>query len=210
LADKIFITYFMEDVAQEAFIKSLVTRIAAQEGITGNRLLFDRRTASGGYVSIAKFRAFVRDYSEQLWALNRILVVVRDTNCMRHNERLKELKAPLKDHGLGSDDRIAFALPDPHIERWYVTDQKAFNDVVGQNAAPPMPRQKCGKNYWKNILHKALQAAGIESRIGGSEYGGPIAATVNISQLEKADSSFKKFADDLRRAFKVVQSTGSL
>ena len=208
MADRITITYFMEDVAHEAFIRPIVQRIAQEEGI--GRVLSDVRCARCGYSAIGQFRTFVEGYSHLLWAPDRMLVVVRDCNCMKYNERLKEMKAPLTDMGLGSDDRVVFALPDPHIERWYIADQNAFNDVVGPRTAPPMPRRKCGKNYWKNILHKALEIAGIKSRSGGSEYGGRIAATVNVSDLEGADRSFKKFANDLRRAFRRLQSTSDL
>jgi len=194
----------MEDVAQEAFIRSIVQRIAEEEGIGG--FSSDVRCARGGYRAIGEFRSFVEEYARLLWAPNRMLVVARDSNCMKYNQRLKEMKAPLTDSGLGSDDRVVFALPDPHIERWYVADQRAFNEVIGPNTAPPMPRKKCGKNSWKSILQKSLMDAGIKSRSGGSEYGGSIAAVVNTDDLGKADSSFKKFADSLRRAFKLVRS----
>jgi hypothetical protein len=204
LADKITITYFMEDAAHEAFMRSIVQRIAKQEGIT--RVSSDVRSARGGFKMIGVFKSFVREYSELLWSLDRVLVVIRDCNCMTHNKRLKELKEPLIGLGLGVEDRVVFGLPDPHIERWYIADQRAFNQVIGAHAAPPVPRVKCGKNAYKNILRQALETAGIKSRSGGSEYGGPIAAVVNTDDLQKADHSFKRFADDLRRAFKQVQS----
>jgi hypothetical protein len=78
--------------------------------------------------------------------------------------------------------------------------------VFGKGAAPKRPQHKCGKDRYKDILARSVAETRIRSRLGGPEYGGEIARAVDLSVLSDADKGFKRFADDLRRAFKQVQS----
>ena len=103
-------------------------------------------------------------------------------------------------------DRLVFAVPDPHIERWYLADQRAFNEAVGPAAAPEMPRYKCEQDFYKQLLLDRFAAANVSTLSVGPEFGRPIADKIDFKALERADrKGFKKFTDDLRRAFKQVQ-----
>lgn len=60
--DRIRILYFLEDRAQERFVKALVERIAKEESLPAVSLLHDVRSARGGAKIIGEFKTFVKDF----------------------------------------------------------------------------------------------------------------------------------------------------
>lgn len=92
---------------------------------------------------------------------------------------------------------LVFAIPNPHIERWYLEDQGAWVQVLPGARAKKI-KYKCERDRYKNELKKAIRAAGVEPLLGGAEYGEEIAKALNSQQL---DRSFQDFWRDLRREF---------
>ncbi len=202
LADKITIIYFLEDRAQEGFIRALVERVAKEDGIPSDGLKHSVRSARRGSRVIAEFRNFLKD-SRRVGSSGADLIVVSiDGNCKGHNDRVKQLSKYLRPADW-FQSRILYAVPDPHIERWYLMDQKAVRDGIGLTKPPEMPPYKCKKGHYKQILNQALRQAGIQSLLGGPEYAEKIIG--NISDLKlfaEKNTGLEKFIQDLRKGFR--------
>jgi hypothetical protein len=193
------VLYFLEDRAQEGFIRALVNRIVQDLPIPVESLQHDIRSARGGSTVIPEFEKFMKDSTRFSPSTISLLVVAIDGNCKGYNNRIKQLKKCMSEtHPLV--DKIAFAIPDPHIERWYIMDQRAFKNGVGVDSAPKMPPYKCDKEYYKNLLRNALINCGVSSLFGGSEYAENIVRSiVSIETLLRQDNSFKNFVEDVKR-----------
>jgi hypothetical protein len=196
------ILYFLEDRAQEGFIKALVNRIAHDIPISVNNFSHDIRSARGGSTVIPEFKRFMKDTMQISPSDVDLLVVAIDGNCKGHNERVRQLKGyvnPL--HPLRS--KIVYAVPDPHIERWYMMDQRAFKNGVGIDRAPDMPPYKCKKDYYKSKLRQALAESDVSSLLGGAEYAEDIVSNMeSLDSLFNQNAGFQNFIEDLRNFFR--------
>ncbi len=209
MVEEVIVLYFVEDPAQESFITTVIRRIAAGEGIPAQRVSLSGWAVQDGSKAIAEFRHFVQEAGDDLWASADIFVVGFDANREGVSERRKQLRMITKPLDIALQDRIAFAVPDPHIERWYLEDQQAFNSVFGPGSAPAMPSYRTDKDYYKLLLHDAIARTGHDSLLGVSAYGEDIALAVKFDVLSN-DRGFKLFRKDLRRAFRRLQSTSDL
>jgi hypothetical protein len=192
------ILYFLEDRAQEGFIKALVNRIANDLHIPSSSLVNDVRSARGGSTVITEFERFMKDTMQSRSSEVDILIVSIDGNCKGYKKRVKQLLGYIKlSHPL--KNKVVFAVPDPHIERWYLMDQRAFKNGVGIDRAPQMPAYKCKKDYYKNLLHQALADSDISSLFGGAEYAENIVSNIeSLDSLFNQNAGFKNFIEDLR------------
>lgn len=204
MADPIVILYFVEDPAQESFISTLISRIAEGEGTSSHQISLSGWAAQDGSRAILEFEQFVRASGSGLWGCADIFVVGFDGNKLGVNERRKQLSAITEPLDLALKDRIVFAIPDPHIERWYLEDQRAFNCVFGPGSAPTMPPYRSSKDYYKQIAHSAISSAGHDSLLGVSPYGEDLALAVDLNVLSR-DRGFELFLRDLRAAFKQLR-----
>jgi hypothetical protein len=203
--DKIKILYFLEDRAQEGFITALVKRIANELEIASNTLVHDIRSARHGSKAITEFRAFIKDTKKGELIHGDFLVVSIDGNCKGHEDRIKQLKKYIKSNH-PFNERVVYAVPDPHIERWYLMDQKALKAGIGLDKAPSSPSYECkrGKSHYKQILRKALKDSNISSLFGGPEYAEKIVDHIeNLESLSQQNAGFKAFIDDLKRMFRL-------
>jgi hypothetical protein len=66
---------------------------------------------------------------------------------------------------------LVCAVPDPHIERWYLEDQRALKAVL-PGARPPKLSYRCERGRYKQARRQAIRDAGVEPLLGGAEYGG--------------------------------------
>lgn len=202
--DKIRILYFLEDRAQEGFVKALVERIAEEESIPVSSLVHNVRSARGGYRIIREFRNFLRDTVRVGTAEADLLIVAIDGNCKGYNERVTQLKKYIKaTHPF--KDKVVYAVPDPHIERWYIIDQRAFKNGVGLDKAPDLPVYKCKKDYYKQVLYQALKTSDVHPLLGGVEYAERIVKNIeNLETLGRQNAGFQTFVEDLKRMFKDI------
>ena len=203
MADKIRVLYFLEDRAQERFIKALVERIAKEESIPLNLLIHDIRSARGGSRVINEFRNFMKGLKVDTPGID-LLVVAIDSNCEGYQERRKQLEKYIATPGFR--DKVVLAVPDPHIERWYIMDQRAFKSGVGINKSPELPAYKCGRHYYKQILFKVLKESNVSSVLGGAEYAERIVEKIkDVDALGKHEPGFRNFIQDLRRILKIAR-----
>ncbi len=199
MADKIRVLHFLEDIAQEGFITALVKRVASDESIASGCIDHDIRSARGGSKVTTEFRRFLKDTERSTVAETDFLVVAVDGNCQGYEERVKRLKKCIKgNHPFNG--KVVYAVPDPHIERWYLIDQRALKTGVGLDKAPALPKYKCEKDYYKQLLRQALRDANINSLLGGVEYAERIVENIQrLESLSQGDAGFGVFVRDLKR-----------
>lgn len=197
--DKIRILYFLEDRAQEGFIKALVERIADEVSIVRDSLIHDIRSARGGSRIITEFKEFRRD-TTRVGAMDiDFLVVAIDGNCKGYHDRTKQLDKKIKSNH-PFKERVVYAVPDPHIERWYLMDQRALKAGVGLDSVPSLPPYKCKKDHYKQVINQALKESNVNSLLGGSEYAERIVDNIeNLESLGQQNAGFQSFLENLRR-----------
>lgn len=199
---KIRILYFLEDRAQEGFITALVKRVAQEESIDSNTLDHKIQSSRGGSRVIPEFKNFIKDTGKAGTPDIDFLVVSIDGNCKGYEERVKQLEKYIKgDHPF--KERVVYAVPNPHIERWYLMDQRALKEGIGLDRAPSLPSYKCKKGYYKQVLNQALKDSNLNSLLGGPEYAEKIVDSIqNLKSLGRQDAGFEVFIEDLRRALR--------
>ncbi|MDP2898562.1 MAG: hypothetical protein Q8Q12_18650 [bacterium] len=202
--DRLRVVYFLEDRAQEEFIVALVERIASDLSMPQQVLSpAEVISARGGCIRVVEeFNNFVRDLRKAKLRGPDVIVVAVDADCVGFEERAKQLIKKVRDDD-PFRDAIACAIPDPHVERWYLLDPEALKRAVGLKKGIEPPAYKCEKDYYKNILRTALRDQRITSLLGGPEFGREIAG--NISDLYSAgrhDPSFAKFVGEVKRVLR--------
>ena len=193
---------FVEDAAHEELLKALVARMADAEGVAVRVRV---RTARGGHPrAFTEFRTY-QEVSGFAAAGDRtadLVVVGIDGNCSSFAEARKRIlsatTAPFR-------TRVVPACPDPHVERWYLADLKAFRDVVGRG--PTTVLQKCVRSHYKGILRSAIREAGHPAS-DGLEFAAEIAARMDLYQAGRSDASLKAFLDDLRAGLRRLSDAG--
>jgi hypothetical protein len=137
------ILLFVEDSAQEKFLRAMLDRLAQEAAVP----LFVRvRTATGGYGKVlGQLSDFVKQVAGGFARLPDGLVVAVDADCRGFNERRKSAQERAGKY----KDFVVYAIPDPHIERWFLLDSEAFKTAVGRGCRAPMPssRRIATKNY---------------------------------------------------------------
>ena len=184
------IALFGEDFAHRIVIGALVRRVADECGVQV-RLVW--RNATGGHGRVVReLEAYLRDLTAQ-GGRPDLIVAATDANCRGLNERTRELGRPQ------APAPMVLAIPDPHIERWLLLDGAAFRAVFG--AGCDAPDRKCDRDRYKHRLVQAIHAAGGTPSIGGIEFAGEIVVHMDLDRAAREDRSFRRFLEDLRRAF---------
>ena len=198
--------YFLEDVGQEAFLTTLAERIAEEVGLAADGLYHDSRSVIGGKGrAISELRCFLLDVGRGLERTFDVLVVAIDSNCQGFVEKRNEIQQVVEQTGYPGT--VVCAIPDPHIERWYLADAQALGQAIGADVQPKVPSYKCERGRYKEALREALRQASIVAPLGGAEYGPEVANALNLYIVGKEDTGFKHFVDELRGALRVISRT---
>ena len=184
------ILLFVEDSAQEKFLSAMLVRLAGDAHVS---LHVRVRTAQGGIGRVlGQLESFAQEVERGRAAMPDGLVVALDANCKGFNERRK-----------GANQRagkllesVILAIPDPHIERWFLLDSEAFKEAVGRGCKAP--GEKCEKQRYKRLLNQAVLEAGVQPLLGGVEYAEELAKAYNIQRVADTDVSFGRFVADAR------------
>lgn len=188
----------LEDAAQEALLRPLVTRIAAEEGVA---LTIRIRSARGGFAKVlGQLSDLESECAKGREATPDGVVAVVDANCKGFVARRKAVEAKA---GVLAD-RLIPAIPDPHIERWFLLDSYAFKQVLGRGCKAP--DEKCEKDRYKRLLINAVIEAGIEPLLGGVEYARDLCAEMDLVKIALSDASFGHFRDALRNWLKQLKN----
>lgn len=198
MVGKIRIAYFLEDIAQEKFLRALVMRVAQEAGLSHDDLVEDVLNATGGSPRVrAELKTFLLDVQSASTNPYQILIVAIDSNCAKYTEVRKEIAAIVERSNYHSP--VVLAIPNPYIERWYVIDPEAFKAATGATVVSKAPRRHCKRDKYKRILREALLTAGIRPSLGGAEYGEEVAKRIDLYKAERTDNSFGYFARDLKQ-----------
>ena len=111
----------------------------------------------------------------------------------------------LKALGEGYPGEIVVAIPEPHIERWYLADPRAVGAVLGATDDRPVPRGRCQRDLYKRRLREAFRhvsKGSVDPPLGGIEYGEDIAAAMRIEVARQNCQDFDRFVVDLTRVFR--------
>jgi hypothetical protein len=192
--------YFLEDVGQENFLKSLVKRVAQENGLDPHEVIHDVRNATGGRGAVLdELRHFLRDVGRERERPFDLLVVAIDGDCRGYRERRDEIQDIVEQSGYPST--VICAVPNPHIERWYLADPRGLQQVLDAAVVPEVPSYKCERGRYKQALRDAIRQTGIIAPLGGLEYGAEIAEVLDRFTVGKVDAGFKHFVDALREGF---------
>lgn len=184
------ILLFVEDSAQEKFLSALLKRMAAERSIP---LLVRVRTARGGLAKVlGQLEDFADDVQEGRVRLPEGLVIGVDANCRGFQDRRRAVQERAGRLG----ELIVHAIPDPHIERWFLLDGEAFKTAVGKGCKAP--DAKCEKERYKRLLNTAVLEAGVQPLLGGLEYAEDIVKDYHIQRVADLDESFGKLVAEFR------------
>lgn len=197
--DKLNIGYFLEDIGHENFIKALVTRVALEMGFSSQELKHDVRNATGGKgLAITELRQFFRDVKKGQELPFAVLVVAIDGNCQGYREKRDEIVQIAQQTGYPGIPICA--VPDPHIEHWYLIDPDAFCKAAEIDSRPEVPSYKCERGLYKRVMQEAFAKSGLAPPLGGVEYGEDIALEIDFFTAQKKDVAFGHFRAELRSA----------
>lgn len=183
---------FCEDIAHERFVRALIQRAAR---VKGTPVEIRMLNATHGSKVWLEFRQYLREVKAGQESLPDVLVVVIDGNCKTAAQARRIVEEDVEKVGLAIPHLVC-AVPDPHIERWYLEDQQALKSIL-PGAKPEKLPYKCERDRYKRALKEAIRAAGVEPSLGGAEYGEDVAKALEPSRL---DDSFRSFWEDLLAA----------
>jgi hypothetical protein len=188
------IIFFLEDSAQEVFICAMVERLIRDEG--KNLRDYDLRVLSSrGGGSIRAYKDFLGQVKKRKYLDADVLIVGSDGNCNGFAKRKQQLLDASRSIPY---PEVISAVPDPHIERWYLLDGQALAEAAGVPVQVVSPMVKCDKNHYKNLLKKALTEQGIIPPLGGAEYGSIVAKSMDVYRAGTVDHSLRDFIDQVR------------
>lgn len=187
------VVLFVEDEAHKAVVGRVVMRLAEKYQI---EVQLDWRSAVHGHGRVVQeLTGYLRDLRRQSEHLPDLIVVATDANCKGLNERLREIQPP---EAPAID--MAYAVPEPHVERWLLLDGAAFRAVFGRGCQAP--DQKCDRDRYKELLIHAVMGAGVRPNLGGIEFADDIMRAMDLSRAARLDASFGRFVGDLSRIFR--------
>lgn len=191
--------YFLEDVGQEAFLVALVKRIAQDAGLQTDDLTHDPRSVVGGRgTAVSELQRFLLDVRRGHEIPFDVLIVAIDGNCWGYAERRDQIRHVVE--RAEYPGVVVCAIPDPHVERWYLVDAQCLRQVIGTEVQPEVPAYKCERGRYKYALREVLRQAGIVAPLGGAEFGPDVARELNMYIVGRADAAFRHFVDELSAA----------
>ena len=190
------ISIFCEDSFHENFVGAMLHRFGLDYGVAISCRFLSSR---GGLPKMqTEFKEFLRDLGRERIAPPDCILAVLDANCAGYNER-----KGIMDRVLETFPRfqqiVSYAIPDPHIERWMLVDDMAFQAVFGRGCT--LPALKCAKNEYKQLLAKEIRDSGVEPLLGGAEFAEDIVNKMNIGRAEVREASLGLFLRALKMLF---------
>ena len=190
---------FAEDAAHEALLSALTRRIAREEGIsTALRV----RIATGGVGRVLQeLKAYTEVVRRGGVAMPDVLVTAIDSNCKKFAGKARQVREHVPDELW---DRTVLACPEPHVEKWYLSDPDALVDVFG--VRPTVPRTKCERGRYKAALVRAVRDGGGVPTLGGIEFANEIAESIDLYRAGQSDRSLQQFVTGFRKALRLASS----
>lgn len=191
---KFVIAYFLEDAGHEAIIPPLMKRLIREEKKPTDDFEHKLLSSRGGG-SVVAFKAFLEDAERNSLLAADLLVVASDGNCQGFAAKRNALLAIAPNQ---TYPRVITAIPDPHVERWFLLDGSALKNAATLVHQPQLPAYKCEKGFYKKLLRSAFERGRVFPLLGGIEYGPEVAENMNLYSSGKLDHGFKDFIDQGR------------
>jgi len=193
------IVLFVEDYGHATVIRAILDRLRGEYGL---EIVVRERSVHGGHPRVeAEFRSFIRELTRGKARLPDLLIAATDANCEGFRERKKHMQQAAE----AISDRVVYAIPDPHVERWLLLDSAAFKKVLGVGCQAP--DQKCDRGRYKQLLTKAVLAAGQTPLLGGLEHAADLVSEFHLEQIAKQDESFGDLLGRLHAFFRQWRSS---
>ncbi|OHB72111.1 MAG: hypothetical protein A2V70_10515 [Planctomycetes bacterium RBG_13_63_9] len=191
------ISLFAEDYGHESVLLPLITRIAAQYEV---RTKIRPVSVRGGYGQVeTELGQYVKELGRYKEGLPDLVIVATDANCDGFKSRRRMLQKVADQ----LRDRVVYAVPDPHIERWLLRDPAAFKVALG--VACTAPDQKCQRDRYKRLLIGAVRDAGATPLLGGMEYAEDIVRAMDLGPTSD-DDDFGSLLQELHTRFRLWSS----
>lgn len=194
------IAIFVEDFAHQQFLAALLTRLAdADEDEQRVQLQFNWRNVRRGHGAVIReLKQYLRDLQRDSAGMPDLVLVATDANCKGMNGRVKEIGEVTVTTTLPIP--IICAVPDPHIERWFLLDSAAFKAVFGRGCKAP--DQKCERARYKKALIEAILESGVTPSLGGIEFAEDIVQAMDIQRAGQNDPSLGRLLEELQAIFR--------
>lgn len=191
---------FVEDAAHASFLIGVIKRVAHDVDV---EVEVEVRNAVGGKgAALAALKRYVRDLQRGRESFAEILLVAIDGNCQGSQAVVRAITDIAASQDFAGT--VVCAVPNPHIELWYLADGRAVHSAIGEDSGQAgLPEQKCERGRYKALLRQAFLDGGIDPPAGGSEYGADIAALLDLTQARRSNQEFDSFVSDLSAALKV-------
>lgn len=195
MIDRPRVDLFCEDSGHEQYARALIQRIAAE---LDQKTSIRTRNGRGGHgKAITEFkawqRAVTRGYIDH--ELPDLLVLLIDANCIGWAQAHRELEQAVEP---GIFPRCAIGCPDPHVERWYLADPQAVQEVLG---IPPLSDPgKCERDLYKQLLRQTIENAGQPIASNQMEYAPDLVSAMNFFRAGKNQPSLRHFVEEIRSA----------
>ncbi|TMC25608.1 MAG: hypothetical protein E6J32_13320 [Chloroflexi bacterium] len=197
---------FVEDAGHLAFIRALVERVVSAEQTEAE--ILERNAVGGRGAALSSLRSYLRDVTERRDVFVEILVAGIDGNCHGYQERCREIITIV--------ERAEYpglpvcAVPDPHVEIWYLADGQAVARACGGvGRQPGLPRYKCEPEYYKTLLREAFLVFDIDPPAGGTEFGDDIGSELVLDVARRNVESLDAFLSDLRAAIRQIRAASA-
>jgi len=182
---------FVEDSAHLFLVRALVLRIAGEEG---RSVRVTARSALGGHGRVLAELAL---YQRAAVGIPDLLVVAIDANCSGWNGARATIDCAIDRRRFPA---VAVAVPDPHIERWYMADPAALARDLGVRVTPG--RLKCERGHYKRLLSAGFRAADLPVLTGEFDYAEDIVSGMDLYAAGRNEPSLKHFVDEVRAALR--------
>lgn len=180
-----------EDAMHESFLTALTVRMSRELGLDIRLAALNSKGGLGSAKSA--FKLYLRRFNKGLEEYHDGLVVAADCNCKGVNDRLAEFRGI--EERLPTGILICYALPDPHIERWFLLDPTAFERVFGSRCT--LPRYKCERDYYKMLVSREIRTAGINPILSGNEWVTDIVEASDLEAWRVRGDELGRFVGDL-------------
>ncbi len=187
------ISLFAEDHAHDIVLSAMIARVAQK-----HQCPFQLRKLSvtgGAARAESEFAEYVQDVLRHRLSLPDAIVVGRDSNCQGYRRRRRALEQVAGQ----LSDRVIYAIPDPHIERWLLLQPAAFKKALG--VACRSIKHKCERVVYKEQLMQEVQRAGLAPILGGLEHAEEIVGHMNLNPKSARDD-LTQFLEELHQFFR--------
>jgi hypothetical protein len=191
------IDLFAEDKAHEAFLKATIARFSSQFGILSHIRVISARGGHGKAISEYSLYQGILEKNMLQTDNPDIMVIAIDCNCKGPQKMVRSISECVHEK---YQARTVYACPDPHIERWYLSDPDAIKNIIG--ASIQLPRKKCNRDFYKRILADVVKKAGHPPSLGGIEFADELVNEMDFYRAGKAENSLNLFVKSLAAALK--------